>query len=88
MGIRIHSPDYYRTSGHFYRYLPYKRTNQIEFSQSVISADQWQSRLLLLTDTVVAGSLREKVRVVDPLGSREDLLPPHKHVVRVGVLNK
>jgi hypothetical protein len=39
-----------------------------------------------LTYAVMAGPLREEISVVDPLGSGEDLLPSHKHVVGVGVL--
>lgn len=31
------------------------------------------------------GSLGEQLSVVDPLSSRQDLLPPHEHVVGVGV---
>jgi hypothetical protein len=42
--------------------------------------------MTLLTYAVMAGPLREEISVMDPLGSGEDLLPSHKHVVGVGVL--
>jgi hypothetical protein len=35
----------------------------------------------------MAGPLREEIGVVDPLGSGENLLASHKHVVGVGVLH-
>ena len=37
----------------------------------------------LQVDAVVLGALSQEIRVVDSLGSRENLLATHEHVVRV-----
>ncbi len=41
-----------------------------------------------LTNLVVGGPFSQQLSIVDPLSSRQDLLTPHEHVVRVRVFLK